>query len=118
MAQYTVREGESLLDVCYNACGSLSALSVIMELNKFTTMTPILETGQVLEVPQTYNNGVVIVADDRPFNSTAISDEYLNKLLEEVADTTYEPYLVRLNNEAVSYVVTNGAFMVKKKFAK
>lgn len=113
MAQYIVREGESLLDVCYNACGSLSALSAIMEMNKFTTLTPILATGQVLEVPQTYNNAVVMAANAKPFNSTAISDEDLNELLAEVEDTSYEPYFVQSANGVIPYVVVEGNLMVK-----
>lgn len=116
MAQYTVREGESLLDVCYNACGSLSALSEIMTLNNLDTLTPTLTAGQVLEVPQTYDNAVVIVANERPFNSNAISTETINKLLNDLyISLSHSAFLVNANGIHIQYVVANGNFYVTEQ---
>lgn len=85
MSKYTVREGESLIDVCYNGCGSLGAIYQIMTLNGFDTFTPQLTAGQELEIPETLNNDGVIVANKRPFNSNLLPQATLDKLLEEVA---------------------------------
>lgn len=85
MSKYTVREGESLIDVCYNGCGSLGAIYQIMTLNGFDTFTPQLTAGQELEIPETLNNDGVIVANKRPFNSNLLPQATLDKLLKEVA---------------------------------
>lgn len=85
MSKYTVREGESLIDVCYNGCGSLGAIYQIMTLNGLDTFTPQLTAGQELEIPETLNNDGVIVANKRPFNSNLLPKATLDELLEAVA---------------------------------
>lgn len=117
MAQYTVRDGETLFDVCYNACGALTALSEIMTLNGFTTFAPTLVAGQVLEVPGTYNNDVVLIANKRPFNSQALQsdvvDSMIEALIEKISGT--EKFFVLQNGAYVPFVVLNdGDFAVLK----
>lgn len=81
MAQYTVRYGETLQDVCYNATGALTSIDAIMDLNGFDTYTPLLTPGQVLEVPDVvYDSDAVAVANVRPFNSAcALTEEQIKE---------------------------------------
>lgn len=90
MAQYMVREGESLLDVCYNACGSLSALYLIMTLNSLDTFTPQLKAGQILQTPETRNNDGVLVANKRPFNSNLVPIDTLDAMFETLEPNYFQ----------------------------
>lgn len=84
MAFYTVRYGETLLDVCYNTTGAITAIDAIMDANGFDTYTPELTPGQVLEVPDVvYNSDAVHVANVRPFNSACgIEDDDLYGMID------------------------------------
>lgn len=73
MAQYQVKYGDTLFDICLNTTGSLAAINAIMDANSFTTYTPDLTPGQMLEVPDVvYNSEAVSVASGRPFNNASI----------------------------------------------
>lgn len=88
MALYTVRYGETLLDVCYNTTGAITAIDAIMDANGFDTYTPELTPGQVLEVPDVvYNSDAVHVANVRPFNSACgIEDDDLHGMIDGATD--------------------------------
>ena len=51
MTNYTVREGETILDVAVNATGSPVNLEAILDANNFDTWTPALTPGQVIIIP-------------------------------------------------------------------
>lgn len=88
MALYTVRYGETLLDVCYNTTGAITSIDAIMDANGFDTYTPELTPGQVLEVPDVvYNSDAVHVANIRPFNSACgIEDDDLHGMIDGATD--------------------------------
>lgn len=88
MALYTVRYGETLLDVCYNTTGAITAIDAIMDANGFDTYTPELTPGQMLEVPDVvYNSDAVHVANIRLFNSACgIEDDDLHGMIDGATD--------------------------------
>lgn len=85
MALYTVRYGETLLDVCYNTTGAITSIDAIMDANGFDTYTPELTPGQVLVVPDVvYNSDAVHIANIRPFNSACgIEDDDLHGMIDD-----------------------------------
>jgi hypothetical protein len=52
MREYIVKYGETIGDVCLNACGSILAWPQILDLNNFTDWNPVLTVGSVLQVPE------------------------------------------------------------------
>src|ERR1017187_5263167 len=52
---YTVKNNESIVDVCLNSTGDLSSWETILNLNGFTDWNPDLYNGQVLQVPIVIN---------------------------------------------------------------
>ena len=48
---YKIRAGETIRDVCMNACGSITAWEDILNLNEFTEWVPELVTNQEIDVP-------------------------------------------------------------------
>jgi hypothetical protein len=88
MALYVVKYGETLLDVCYNATGAITAIDQIMDANGFDTYTPTLYPGQVLTVPDViYNSDAVHAANIRPFNnSCGIETDELHGMIDSVVD--------------------------------
>lgn len=52
MAQnYTVRQGESFWDFVLNSCGDITALSDCLNQNFENSWTPIVYSGQILQIP-------------------------------------------------------------------
>ena len=71
--KYTVRQGETIYDVCMNANGSLYSLDENLDLNGFDTYTPTLEPGQELIVSDVVrNNAAVEVLQQHPLNGESI----------------------------------------------
>lgn len=71
MAQsYIVKQGESIMDVCFNANGSLYALNENLNLNNLNTYTPTLIANTVLSVSSSvYNNSAISQSNLHRFNS-------------------------------------------------
>ena len=88
MALYVVKYGETLLDVCYNATGAITAIDQIMDANGFDTYTPTLYPGQVLTVPDViYNSDAVHAANIRPFNnSCGIETDELHVMIDSLVN--------------------------------
>jgi hypothetical protein len=51
MSEYSVKYGDSILDVALNGCGSYLAWSDILDLNDFTDWNPTLSVGSALLIP-------------------------------------------------------------------
>lgn len=51
MTSYTVKQGETILDVVVNSTGSPLNLQTILDANNIDTWTPQLTAGQVLVIP-------------------------------------------------------------------
>jgi phage tail protein X len=51
MTNYTVKDGETITDVCLNATGSILYWPDILEANNFTDWTPVLISGQKIIIP-------------------------------------------------------------------
>ena len=51
MNNYIVKEGESIVDVCLNATGTIKNWEAILNANNFDTWTPVLIAGQILIIP-------------------------------------------------------------------
>ena len=51
MRTYTVKQGETILDVAVNATGSPGNLQAILDANNFDTWTPELTAGQMIAIP-------------------------------------------------------------------
>lgn len=80
--KYTVRDGETIYDVCYNANGSLYALDENLALNNIDTYTPELQQGTIIEVSDIVrNNAAVEVANEHPFNSNSLPKEDIENQL-------------------------------------
>ena len=83
--KYTVKKGDTIYDVCYNANGSLYALDENLALNNINTYTPDLTEGTELEVSDIVrNNAAVETANEHPFNSTSIPEEDIENQLIDV----------------------------------
>ncbi|MEG0899034.1 MAG: hypothetical protein RSF40_04905 [Oscillospiraceae bacterium] len=79
MAEYVVRDGETIYDVGYNANGSLYSLDDNLSMNDIDTYTPSLNAGAVITVSDVVrNNDAVISANNHPFNSSHGDDEEIN----------------------------------------
>lgn len=89
--KYTVRQGETIYDVCMNANGSLYSLDENLDLNGFDTYTPTLTPGQVLEVSDVVrNNAAVEVLQQHPLNSESIPRADIELQLDYI-DVTLHP---------------------------
>lgn len=86
MATYTVRLGESIIDVCYNTTGSMAAIDEIMDGNSISTYTPTFQAGTTITVPDVvYNSEAVQVANVRPFNSiSTVEDSEIDTMISEL----------------------------------
>lgn len=86
MATYTVRLGESIIDVCYNTTGSMAAIDEIMDGNSISTYTPTFKAGTTITVPDVvYNSEAVQVANVRPFNSiSTVEDSEIDTMISEL----------------------------------
>lgn len=88
MALYVVKYDETLLDVCYNATGAITAIDQIMDANGFDTYTPTLYPWEVLTVPDViYNSDAVHAANIRPFNnSCGIETDELHVMIDSLVN--------------------------------
>ena len=66
---YTVKNGETITDVCFNAAGSILAWEAILSANNFTDWTPDLQVGQVLQIPQVVDSFALSVLQQSPVNN-------------------------------------------------
>jgi phage tail protein X len=48
---YTVKQGETIVDICLNATGTINNWSLILDANNFTSWTPLLFAGQNVTIP-------------------------------------------------------------------
>ena len=67
---YTVKNGETITDVCFNAAGSILAWEAILSANNFTDWTPDLQVGQMLQIPQVVDSFALSVLQQSPVNNT------------------------------------------------
>jgi len=51
MSNYTTKQGETIVDVCLNATGSVNNWAAILEANGFTEWVPALFAGQIIIIP-------------------------------------------------------------------
>ena len=66
---YTVKNGETITDVCFNAAGSILAWEAILSANNFTDWTPDLQVGQVLQIPQVVDSFALSVLKQSPVSA-------------------------------------------------
>ena len=91
---YKVSHGETISDVAINACGSVSAISDILDLNGFTDWSPVLLVGQQLLTPAIVNASIQKIMQHYPANNgnvlLNISD--IESILESAIISDFTPY--------------------------
>jgi LysM repeat protein len=75
---YTVKQGESISDVCLNSLGNISLWSQLLDENFFDSWTPTLYNGQILQIPVSTDTNVQNIADlaQYPANNFSVPDIY------------------------------------------
>lgn len=78
MSTYTVRFSETISDVVLNSTGNLANWDFILTANGFTTWTPDLTAGQVLQIPDTavIDQNSLRALTTYPANNHSVPDIY------------------------------------------
>lgn len=96
---YTVRTGETIVDVCLNATGTIANWEIILNANNFTDWTPDLFVGQQILIPDAVEiqNNVLIVTTKYPANNApGISN--LISLIDQFISTFTQTILFTADN--------------------
>jgi hypothetical protein len=114
MKKYTVKYGETIADVVLNSTGSLEKWTEVLDLNNFTTWTPVLFAGQILNVPEPFEVHIYNELSFYPAcNNTEITDlelkiSTLKIALDSIAAINHYEFPVIENNGILIYIVKEG----------
>jgi len=119
---YNVKVGESIRDVCLNACGSINAWNDILELNGYIDWVPELKAGQELVVPAIIDANIQRIqqthlannaTDSNVLSSSIVNIEYIlnNAVLYDYTPNntvkSFINYYVVRGGETIKDVVIN-----------
>ena len=119
---YKIKVGETIRDVCLNACGSINAWNDILELNGYTDWVPELKAGQELEVPAIIDANIQRIqqthlannaTDSNVLSSSIVNIEYIlnNAILYDYTPNnivkSFINYYVVRGGETIKDVVIN-----------
>jgi len=86
---YTVKPGETIVDVCENSTGSLVNLDAILAANDFDSWTPDLLAGQQIIIPDGIQNDANALRQLITYpicnNSVSNIDDQINAIFGELA---------------------------------
>jgi phage tail protein X len=95
---YTVQQGESLWDVCFNSTGTLANLDIILTANSFTDWTPDLQAGQQILIPDsvTIDANALRQLQQYPVCNNSVSN--IDELLSAVFDILNDNWILATGN--------------------